>query len=130
MTKVITLKTLPEATALEVFDYIVTHLRKQGRKSLISEHRTQCVYWEKKNDLHCAAGCLIAPDEYQSDFEGYSWSTLVRNYGISANHRNLISDLQCIHDTKRVEEWEEHFFTTAGNYNLTYKPKENEQISS
>jgi len=39
----ITLKTLPQATAQEVFDQVARHLLTQGKKS-ISENNQYCMY--------------------------------------------------------------------------------------
>lgn len=70
----ITLNTLPQATEQELFDYIATHLLTQNEKSMSS---MGCQYHIK--DLKCAAGCLIDRTEYDQNFEGKDWSTLVRD---------------------------------------------------
>ena len=59
----ITLKTLPQATAQEVFDQITQHLLQQGKaaKSVTGACRYRIETAE--GILKCAAGCLIADDE-------------------------------------------------------------------
>ncbi len=100
----ITLKTLPQATAQEVFDQVARHLLTQGKKS-ISENNQYCMY-RGFNDTKCAAGCLIADDEYRSEFEIKTWAELViGGYVVSKNHYVLITKLQDIHDCHEPEDW-------------------------
>lgn len=117
----ITLATLPDATAQEVFDQVVTHLRQQGKKS---KGRYGCAYRSEKKDgntLMCAAGCLISDEEYDKErMEGKDWST--SNAWIPTEHARLIKSLQFTHDVDDVEEWEEGFQSIAERHHLTYTP--------
>lgn len=97
----ITLATLEEATAQEIFDQVLVHLLKQGGPSMVSQLTPLadqvCVY-KSPDGKKCAAGCLIAPSEYKESFEGTGWSLLVEEYNLSKNQRDLIRELQRIHD--------------------------------
>lgn len=92
----ITLKTLPQATAQEVFDQVVNHLAQQRRASRLINEST-CAY-RGMYGLMCAAGCLVADDEIQMVIERQSWLQLVGDGRVPAAHKCLISDLQGIHD--------------------------------
>ena len=98
----ITLKTLETATAEEVFTQVRDHLLKQGEKSYGSGG---CLY--RSNGLRCAAGCLIADDEYQpKEMEGEDWEGLVVKGLAPMAHCELISRLQWIHDNYAPHRWE------------------------
>lgn len=112
----VTLKTLAAASAQEVYDQIVNHLRKQGEKSFEDEI---CQY-RTSTGLKCAAGCLIADDEYSFEFEGCIWTDLINQMNIEGNHHALISELQLVHDSISVGNWEENFVRIAHEFNLTY----------
>lgn len=91
----ITLKNLHEATAQQVFDQVALHMLAQNEKSLSPDG--QCLY-RNGEGLCCAAGSLIAEDEYEEDMEGGTWEALVTEHGVTAVHSMLICDLQSIHD--------------------------------
>jgi hypothetical protein len=112
----ITLKTLPQATAQQVFDQVATHLLTQNAKSY-DESLEACVY-KGPNNLSCAAGCLIANDEYNINFEEKGWGTLIEDYYVPATHQYLITELQILHDQKCVEEWPETLWKVAMQYEL------------
>lgn len=46
----------------------------------------------------CAAGVLIADDEYDCRYENSDWDSLVYDQGFTEEHRVLIQDLQNVHD--------------------------------
>ena len=91
----ITLKTLTRATSQEIFDQVANHLLTQNKKCVSIG---MCSYRSSTENLKCAAGCLIADDEYDPIIEGHTWLTLVEKMSVSANCSKLISRLQGIHD--------------------------------
>lgn len=97
----ITLKTLPKATAQEVFDQVAEHLLTQGKKSLDFK---RCAY-RSPNGLKCAAGCLISDDEYRLAMEGRNWWGLVNSTIVPDTHTRLIDSLQGCHDFTAPSEW-------------------------
>jgi hypothetical protein len=101
----ITLKTLPKATAQQVFDQVATHLLTQKRKSKLKSDPLECAY-RGKGSLKCAAGCLISDEEYNPAMEGNGWCRLIREKIAPSKHEQLIYSLQIIHDTHPVNEWE------------------------
>ena len=111
----ITLKTLPSATAQEVFDQVRDHLLSQGEKS----EEDICLYRGPRG-LKCAAGCLIGDDEYKPEFEGKGWSILVGKGKIPKEHSELIGKLQEVHDSMFPEYWEEDLKLVAEEFNLKY----------
>lgn len=121
--KAITLKTLPHATAQEVFDYVVSNLLRQGEKSIfpgtISCRRGPNRY-RGPNGLKCAAGWLIADDEYREEFEGKGWTNLYRVGSVPATHGFLISSLQDCHDyeNNEIQDWPREFANVARTHNL------------
>lgn len=110
----ITLATLPQATAQEVFDQCATHLLTQNRKSY-KRYEDTCAY-RGANGLVCAAGCFIADDEYDSeDFESRGWGRLVSEGIVPAEHQHLIGRLQRIHDIADVDQWRGELLYFAKN---------------
>ena len=118
----ITLKTLPQATAQEVFDQITQHLLKQGKAARSATGSCRYRTEVQGEVLKCAAGCLIADDEYDSKFEGDTWRVLVRLHVITGYHEELITSLQKMHDTCLVNEWPERLRQLAEDYDLQYNP--------
>lgn len=116
----ITLATLAQATAQEVFDQVATHLLKQNQKALMSGFGCQYRY----EGLKCAAGCLISDEEYSPKFEvggspmGGGWRTLVGYNVVPYAHDDLISCLQSVHDGYLVSEWPRHLDRVASQYGL------------
>ena len=121
--KSVTLATLPERTAQEVFDWIVYNLRKQGDRSM---QGNGCAY-RGRDGLKCAAGWCIADDEYTPTLENWRWKELAfQNAKVPVEHACLIQGLQTVHDdVDAYDSWEDGFDTVASQFNLTYTPPEN-----
>jgi hypothetical protein len=102
----ITLATLHEYTAQEVFDYISNHLLSQAEKceGFDDDMNPVCVYRNTSNQC-CAAGCLISPEEYGESIEGKDWNTLMNNGKVPVIHHGLISSMQKVHDTHKADDW-------------------------
>ena len=111
----ITLKTLAQATAQEVFDQAAEHLLKQSRRS--ASEAGGCMY-RGENGLKCAAGCFIADDEYCSQMEGAPWDTLARRGIVDTKHCVLIHALQCVHDSYVPARWWRMLRGVAERFNL------------
>jgi hypothetical protein len=112
----ITLKTLPEATAQQVFDQVARHLLTQMKRSL--NEMMECLY-RGPDGLKCAAGCLIADDEYQPGWEDVTWYGLVERGLAPKQHDTLISDLQHLHDNNDQYFWKEALCNLATRHNLS-----------
>ena len=122
MKKPITLHTLKDATAQEVFDQVATHQLTQNAKS--SDDSQECLY--RHNGLSCAAGCLISDDEYEQYGFAYfdddggvasSWSSVVTQKELTDTHWELINNLQQVHDCNEPYAWKAclHKVATARN---------------
>ena len=127
------------ATAQEVFDRALNHLRKQGCRSVnddaFGEH---CVYWNE-DGLHCGIGIFIRPEEYRSWMEGIPIDAVLldkecptRLYNELIPHlirpkgggsEGLLERIQSIHDRTMPSAWEEVFESLAADFNLIYTPK-------
>lgn len=112
----ITLKTLPQATAQQVFDQVATHLLSQKEKSIDD---SICLY--RYGQLKCAAGCLIDDDEYDPKMEKASWMSLVVEDRVPHKHSRLIIDLQMLHDAALIEDWKEELIKVANKHRLNTK---------
>lgn len=112
----ITLATLPQATAQQVFDQVAKHLLTQGRKSIDREWG-MCMYRGDSGAV-CAAGCLILDAEYKKEMEEKSWFTLATIGWVPPAHSSLIDSLQSVHDHSIVEEWLEKLKEVAIQHNL------------
>lgn len=89
----ITLATLPQATAQQVFDQVTRHLLTQNARA---SDGMSCKYLE--GGLKCAAGCLISETEYTPKFENASWTILSERGLVPKEHASLIRELQRVHD--------------------------------
>ena len=98
----------------EIFDYVESHLKKQGYRSMLSADFNTCAY-RGEDDTMCAVGCLIADDEYNPDMENDSIMELAGLLNTGApfrvpalperliSHVGMLTDLQDLHD--RSENW-------------------------
>lgn len=119
--RTITLKNLNEASLQEVFDQVARHLltqKKVSRKEVFTfwQHRKICAY-RGEDGLKCAAGCLIADDEYYEEMEGVGWSALASK-NLLNKHKNVIDRLQFIHDRVPISSWKFELLNFADRYDL------------
>ena len=118
----ITLKTLPQSTAQQVFDHVAIHLLFQNERSEASPEYvvsdTLCYY--RNGKLACAAGCLIADDEYDFSFEQHTWRMLVNDKLVPSAHQDLIEQLQNIHDHEPVHSWRKSLQELAKECSLEF----------
>lgn len=117
--QMITLKTLNKSTEQDVFDQVAKHLLTQKTQSKIG---SRCSY-RGVLGLKCAAGCLIADNEYRPEFEGTTWGTLTYEYAsvFPKKHRELIQQLQNIHDSHWPTDWESSLRKLAGSRGLEFR---------
>lgn len=131
----ITIATLPDCTAQQVFDYIANHLLSQGEKCQEIDDIDDgplCVYKNSDNQ-RCAAGCLFGPGEYNPSFEGNNWVALREKGIVPAIHFGLITALQRVHDTRQADEWYTELKQLAKDFrfdtgNLDQYSKENNYV--
>lgn len=83
-------------TEQEIFDTVVEHLMKQGKRSIVPGETT-CVY-RGPDGLKCAVGVLIADDEYDPEIERNCWSAVAHGHGFTTQHYELLDRLQEVHD--------------------------------
>lgn len=118
----ITLKTLPQATAQEVFDQITQHLLRQGKAAISGTGACRYRVEVQGEVLKCAAGCLIADGEYNRLFESVAWNDLANMGKVPSHHVALVRQLQRIHDRESFEYWAHHFHKIARDFGLTFHP--------
>ena len=112
----ITLKTLHKATEQQVFDQVAKHLLTQKQQAMLHGN---CQY-RTPGGLKCAAGCLIADDEYSEDLESNGWGHLTANSRVPVAHSSLICSLQNIHDEyDPVDSWYPELYDLAENLGLS-----------
>ncbi len=94
----------------EIFNKVADHLFKQGCQSLMEKYdETKCAY-RGNNGTMCAAGCLIADEEYNSNMENRNIANLINSHdGWKSKYDRdtiigLVSNLQIIHDTFDCQE--------------------------
>jgi hypothetical protein len=126
MKTIITLANLSESTEQEVFDHVVAHARRQGKKSgYIGEESGDflCMYRDGTGSS-CFAGCLMTDQEYidygVEKCESDSWYTVTNEKVISSQNSDLIGKMQRIHDRCNIYSWEEHFKHLANAHSLVY----------
>ena len=113
----ITLRTLPRATAQEVFNQSAKHILTQARRSV--DKSGFCQYKDGQG-LSCAAGCFIGKSEYRKKFEGDGWRNLASMGSVPVEHQELIVALQRVHDDCNPEWWVERLKWVAEAYSLNY----------
>jgi len=111
----ITLATLPQATAQQVFDQVAEHLLTQAHRSL---NEYGCAYRGLLSGDMCAAGCLISDSEYNVNMEDRDWASLIKSSKVPRHHTKLIADLQSIHDLGLVKNWPEDLTALAYRYSV------------
>lgn len=86
--------------AEQVFNYVAAHLLKQNKRSVCDNHQLGniCMY-RGKDDMSCAAGCLIPDDDYNQDDEGCGVRTIEFFNKFSNHVKSLLRKLQVIHDS-------------------------------
>ena len=115
----ITLATLKDATAQEVFEQSAKHLLKQNAKSiLVVKNEKTCMY--RHEGLSCAAGCFISDEEYKTEMEAHTWDNLAAYDKVPNKHIELIKQLQNIHDMSDVENWKNNLINLAKKQKLDY----------
>lgn len=88
----------------EIFDQVATHLLTQNQRSIdLTTHR--CRY--RFNGLKCAVGCLITDEEYCAEMENRPANSVITKFGLHrlSDHVDLLSELQSLHDTGKIENW-------------------------
>lgn len=109
----------------EIFNYIVEHLRRQGKESKSTDHSgDQLCAYRGDGGTMCAVGCLIPDDEYRESYEGHGIHVLLSDY-IPHNslyerllpHEDMLGCLQHFHDDKL--SYEDGAFSKATEEYLT-----------
>jgi hypothetical protein len=121
----ITLATLPQASAQEVFDQVARHLLTQMHPSM-DEEEGVCTYRGSFEGTKCAAGALISDEEFETliepkGFVSKKWQKLVQEKIAPAKHQILIHELQRIHDYEDPIHWEHELRVLAKNRHLQFK---------
>lgn len=107
-------------TKQEHFDKVANHLLTQNKKAL--DKTGKCVY-RAPDGTKCAIGCLIPDELYSPKLE----SRLVFQdifdpiFGhLTYEERNMLDDLQHVHDKSNVENWKEDLRNLANRWNLEW----------
>lgn len=131
----------------EIFDTVVAHLRKQGKKASLvlgdGDFDGVACRYRTSDGLKCAFGCVINDDEYNPSFEGKSVQGVLEQENCPSSLKNrlgitfspggvptgdnfyLLGALQQVHDHFPVESWEEEFRRVAQENNVIYSGAEN-----
>lgn len=112
--KEITLATLHNFSAQQVFNYVARHLLEQSERS-VDVFTDKCKYKTAKG-LKCAAGCLISEKEYRASFEAKSWAGVAK---APEAHMGLITQLQYLHDGWPAHFWLEKLKALALGFKLS-----------
>jgi hypothetical protein len=112
----------------QLFDTVVNHLRKQGKKSI--DAGGACMY-RGPDGTKCAAGILITDEEYHWDLEGKIVLALTTQKNkaylpgfaeVVGPNTDLMLSLQSVHDQFVVEMWEKELESVAATYHVVYTP--------
>ncbi len=114
----------------KIFDQVVAHARKQGRKAYKRDGDISGCLYRAPNGDKCFIGCLIPDAVYDPSIEQHTITDIALREVqkhlecTSGIDENFLSDLQTIHDDSDVDQWEEEFETFAEDNGLVYTPKE------
>lgn len=109
---------LPESPQ-EVYNIVAQHMLKQNAKSItvLPNGSIGCAY-RGRDELKCAAGCLIPDEVYNCSIEDTTWFNLVKDHDFPERHKILICDLQRIHDNYEPDCWRKHLIDLASTHSL------------
>lgn len=123
--KVLSVATLNDHTAQEVFDHVAKHLLTQrvASKEHVNDegHEFGCAYRGHSGRM-CAAGCLISETEYRRAIEGSVWADAIKLMEFdeaTISHTKLIHCLQAVHDAFLPHKWKERLTYVATAYSLS-----------
>lgn len=116
-------------TNQELFDRVVIHARAQKRKAEVEIDcgggltKKSCRY-RTPDGRKCFIGALIPDEKYSQKLENHTVALQdVRNAaGITSEQVVLAENLQMLHDSEGILNWERGFRNIAKTYNLTYTP--------
>ena len=114
-------------TNQEVFDKVAKHLLTQGGRCGITdgEGEFHCKYRGPKG-TKCAVGCLIDDAYYDEDIEGVGIKTHDNVYQAVCDSvgfepdRDMLVDLQDLHDRGNPSKWAERLRHIAHDYGLEF----------
>ncbi|WP_454735388.1 hypothetical protein [Cupriavidus necator] len=117
--------------AQQIFDKVATHLLTQKTQAI---EGPSCRY-RTATGLTCAVGCLIPDQAYDPEMEGGSvynliaraeqgdFSEATREFvGEIEAHKELLADLQSLHDSESPAYWAKGLAYIAESHELTFNP--------
>ena len=107
-------------TRQEIFDKVVKHARKQGKKSVRSDNENACMY-RAEDGSKCFVGAIIPDSEYSEELENLSIDDIVAIGLLDFYDTEFLQDLQSIHDDCDIDQWGKQFSMLAEKYGLEYK---------
>lgn len=120
--------------AQQIYDRVVSHLRKQGRVSVSRIGVTEVCAYRGSGGLMCAAGVLIPDEVYDPSMEGMridgvleSWEEELPSW--LRTHLSLVVSLQKVHDDSYKRGWhivESRLPVVAAQHDLVYTPLQKE----
>lgn len=109
--------------AQEIFDTVLTGLRKQGKASMADG---ECMY-RGDSGMKCAAGMFIPDDVYEPEMEHNSVGLLIEKHPVLeylTPYKHLLDDLQTAHDLELADHslaaWEAEMALIAQQRGLVY----------
>lgn len=120
------MSTLNLPTTKDLFEFVKAHLLQQGERCHMGG---LCRY--RLGDLSCAVGCLIVDDHYNNDFDdsdedGFNardeqiQDAVSKSIGreLTDTDKDLLCELQHLHDDVHQEFWKEALEDLARKYKL------------
>lgn len=110
--------TNPPTSAQEIYDAVKEHLLTQNVQCL--NEVGNCAY-RGDGGLKCAVGALIPDEDYIKDMESSGITRLIYLFPQCewmAPYSQLLTHLQCVHDSNLPDNWEQELAGVARTYNL------------
>lgn len=119
---------LATASEQEIFDFIASHLLRQGEKA--ENDNGDCLYRMKNDDgvtIKCAIGACISDKKYKAEIyklEGENVSAIAHLFGlqdsIDSIRINFLDKMQAIHDEHAPYFWETELSIFAKAHKLSF----------
>lgn len=109
-------------TPQEIFNQVATHLLTQKEKAMHDSDENMCAY-RAEDGLKCAFGGVLPDKMYDPMMEGTradgvfdGWPKVAEYFG--EGNRQLVQELQNVHDDNQPDEWRECLQDVATDYDL------------
>lgn len=112
----ISIRTLASHSAQEVFDHLAHHLMTMPQRCTQANGIVGALHF---GDFRSPGGSLIIDADYLLSMEGLSWRSLAHKGLVPEAHRDLIDEIEYIHDSYGEGNWHNRLAEVAQRHGLS-----------